>query len=37
MMPTCGYTIAPDGAANTSIAMATASIQAMLEWLEEHS
>jgi len=41
----CGYTIAPDGdtlnlyygAADTSIALATGSIRAMLEWLEEHS
>ena len=40
----CGYTIAPDsdtlriyyGAADTSIAMATGSIQAMLQWLKEH-
>jgi predicted GH43/DUF377 family glycosyl hydrolase len=39
----CGYTIAPDGdtlriyygAADTSIAMATGSIQAMLAWLNE--
>ena len=39
----CGYTLAPDGdtlhiyygAADTSIAMATASVQAMLQWLEE--
>ena len=37
----CGYTLAPDGdtlriyygAADTSIAMATGSVQAMLEWL----
>jgi predicted GH43/DUF377 family glycosyl hydrolase len=37
----CGYTIASDGdtiriyygAADTSIAMATGSVQAMLEWL----
>ena len=43
----CGYTIAPDkdtvriyyGAADTSIAMATASIHTMLEWLnqQEHN
>jgi predicted GH43/DUF377 family glycosyl hydrolase len=41
----CGYTVAPDGdtiriyygAADTSIAMATGSIKAMLEWLEIHS
>lgn len=40
----CGYTIAPDGdtlriyygTADMSIALATASIKAMLEWLEEH-
>lgn len=40
----CGYTIAPDGdtinlyygAADTSIALATGSIRAMLEWLEQH-
>ncbi len=40
----CGYTIAPDGdtiylyygAADTSIALATGSIQAILEWLERH-
>ena len=40
----CGYTILPDGdtlhlyygAADTSIAMATASIRALLEWLEQH-
>lgn len=39
----CGYTLAPDGdtvriyygAADTSIAMATASVRAMLQWLEE--
>jgi len=39
----CGYTIAPDGdtirlyygAADTSIALATGSIRAMLEWLEQ--
>jgi predicted GH43/DUF377 family glycosyl hydrolase len=38
----CGYTVAPDGdtirlyygAADTSIAMATGSVRAMLEWLE---
>ena len=41
----CGYTIGPDGdsiniyygAADTSIALATSSIRAMLEWLEQHS
>ena len=40
----CGYTIAPDGdtihlyygAADTSIALATGSIRALLEWLEQH-
>lgn len=40
----CGYTIAPDGdtirlyygAADTSIALATGSINAMLEWLAQH-
>ncbi|MDI6809063.1 MAG: glycosidase [Candidatus Eisenbacteria bacterium] len=40
----CGYTIAPDGdtirlyygAADTSIALATASVRAILEWLEQH-
>ena len=40
----CGYTILPDGdtlhlyygAADTSIAMATGSIGALLEWLEQH-
>lgn len=40
----CGYTIAPDGdtmhlyygAADTSIALATGSVRAMLLWLEEH-
>ena len=40
----CGYTIAPDGdtvqlyygAADTSIGLATGSIQAMLEWLGRH-
>ncbi len=40
----CGYTIAPDGdtihlyygAADTSIALATSSVRAMLEWLEQH-
>lgn len=39
----CGYTVAPDGntlrlyygAADTSIALATGSIRAMLEWLEQ--
>jgi predicted GH43/DUF377 family glycosyl hydrolase len=39
----CGYTLAPDGdtlhiyygAADTSIAMATASVHTMLQWLEE--
>ena len=39
----CGYTLAPDGdtlriyygVADTSIAMATASVRAMLEWLDE--
>ncbi len=41
----CGYTIAPDGdtirlyygAADTSIGMATGSLRAILEWLEQHS
>jgi predicted GH43/DUF377 family glycosyl hydrolase len=41
----CGYTIAPDGdtihlyygAADTSIALASGSIRAILEWLERHS
>ena len=40
----CGYTIAPDGdtihlyygAADTSIALATGSVYAILEWLERH-
>lgn len=40
----CGYTIAPDGdtihlyygAADTSIALATSSVYAILEWLERH-
>jgi len=40
----CGHTIAPDGdtlhlyygAADTSIALATGSVRAMLEWLEQH-
>jgi predicted GH43/DUF377 family glycosyl hydrolase len=40
----CGYTLAPDddtihlyyGAADTSIALATGSVQAMLDWLEQH-
>jgi len=40
----CGYTIAPDGdtihlyygAADTSIALASGSIRAILEWLEQH-
>ena len=40
----CGYTLAPDGdtlhlyygAADTSIALATGSVHAMLEWLEQH-
>lgn len=40
----CGYTVAPDGdtiriyygVADSSIAMATGSIRAMLEWLEQH-
>jgi predicted GH43/DUF377 family glycosyl hydrolase len=40
----CGYTLAPNsdtlhlyyGAADTSIALATGSIRAMLEWLEQH-
>ena len=40
----CGYTLAPDGdtlhlyygAADTSIALATGSIRAMLDWLEQH-
>jgi predicted GH43/DUF377 family glycosyl hydrolase len=41
----CGYTLAPDGdtlnvyygAADTSIALATASIRELLAWLDEHS
>jgi predicted GH43/DUF377 family glycosyl hydrolase len=41
----CGYTLAPDGdtmhlyygAADTSIALATGSVQTMLNWLEQHS
>jgi len=41
----CGYTLGADsdtinlyyGAADTSIAMATGSVRAMLRWLEEHS
>lgn len=40
----CGYTLAPDGdtiqlyygAADTSIALATGSVRAMLGWLEQH-
>lgn len=40
----CGYTLAPDGdtlrlyygAADTSIALASASVRALLDWLEEH-
>jgi predicted GH43/DUF377 family glycosyl hydrolase len=40
----CGYTIAPDGdtirlyygAADTCIALASGSVRAMLEWLEQH-
>ncbi|MGA9351358.1 MAG: glycosidase [Anaerolineae bacterium] len=40
----CGYTIAPDGdtihlyygAADTSIALASGSVRAILEWLEQH-
>lgn len=40
----CGYTVAPDGdtlllyygAADTTIALATGSIQALLAWLEQH-
>jgi predicted GH43/DUF377 family glycosyl hydrolase len=40
----CGYTMAPDGdtirlyygAADTSIALATGSVRAMLEWLDQH-
>lgn len=40
----CGYTLAPDGdtlhlyygAADTSIALATGSVRAMLEWLEQY-
>jgi predicted GH43/DUF377 family glycosyl hydrolase len=39
----CGYTLAPDGdtirlyygAADTSIALATGSVQALLDWLEQ--
>jgi predicted GH43/DUF377 family glycosyl hydrolase len=41
----CGYTLAADGdtirlyygAADTSIAMATASVKELLEWLDKHS
>ena len=41
----CGYTIGPDGdsvniyygAADTSIALATSSVRAMLEWLDQHN
>jgi beta-1,4-mannooligosaccharide phosphorylase len=40
----CGYTVGPDGdtlylyygAADTSMALATASIRALLGWLEQH-
>jgi predicted GH43/DUF377 family glycosyl hydrolase len=40
----CGYTLAPDddtihlyyGAADTSIALASGSVRAMVEWLEQH-
>jgi predicted GH43/DUF377 family glycosyl hydrolase len=40
----CGYTLGADGdtlnlyygAADTSIAMATGSVRAMLDWLDEH-
>ena len=40
----CGYTLAPDGdtvriyygAADTTIALATASVREMLEWLDQH-
>jgi predicted GH43/DUF377 family glycosyl hydrolase len=40
----CGYTLAPDGdtihlyygAADSSIALATGSVRAILEWLEQH-
>ena len=40
----CGYAIGPDGdtlylyygAADTSIALATGSVRALLDWLEEH-
>ncbi len=40
----CGYTLAPDGdtihmyygVADTNIALATGSVRALLEWLEEH-
>jgi len=40
----CGYTLAPDGdtihlyygASDTSIALATGSIRAILDWLEQH-
>ena len=40
----CGYTVAPDGdtirmyygAADSSIALATGSVRAMLEWLDQH-
>ncbi len=40
----CGYTIAPDddtinlyyGAADTSIGLATGSLSALLEWLDQH-
>ncbi len=41
----CSYTLAPDGdtihlyygAADTSIALATGSVRALLEWPEQHS
>jgi predicted GH43/DUF377 family glycosyl hydrolase len=40
----CGYTVAPDGdtiqlyygAADTSIGLASGSVRAMLEWLNQH-
>jgi predicted GH43/DUF377 family glycosyl hydrolase len=40
----CGYTLGPDGdtlhlyygAGDTSIALATGSVRAMLEWLDQH-
>jgi predicted GH43/DUF377 family glycosyl hydrolase len=40
----CGYTLGPDrdqinlyyGAADTSIALATGSVRALLHWLDQH-